>query len=135
MPGTEDNCEKFVTSPERGGVSRKSSMSLASFCNCDLAHGDAGARQRIAQTLGQRLLAGVVEIQLAGGLPELGIQNILHVLAVDVQLALFLRFGADLDLVFRAAAGEILHAHFALDLLRLRHGGADLVERRRDRRT
>jgi len=104
---------------------------LGQFLQLYLAHGDAGASQGIAQTLNHRLLAGIVEVELAGSLSPLGSQNILHVLAVDVQLALFLGLGSDLNLVFRAAAGEILYAHLALDLLRLGHGRADLVERRR----
>ena len=66
MPGTDDNWLKFVIKPERGGVSRKVSMSRRQLLQL-LARSSArrraasGSRRRSASA---RLLA-VVEIQLA----------------------------------------------------------------------
>ena len=93
-----------------------------------LVHRYASPRQRIAQTVEQFFLAGVVQIQLAAArLPEGVRQNRPHGVLVGVQLVLTLTFGfrPDLHGVHDTVTAQVLDADLALDLLQ--HGRADFI--------
>jgi hypothetical protein len=88
----------------------------------------ACALERVAQPVEKLLLAGIVEIQLAGpGLPEGGLQGIGHGALVSAELALIAELGADHHQVLIGGVVQFVNRDLTRDALAERR--ADLLHR------